>query len=183
MRFKQLLEMTIRFGQVPPSVSSSLLKRLETSKEIGRVDGLAVVQGNLDRGFTCLGLVKDMIPLAGVIYKDADPIELYLVYSSERDQGHASRLLWFIKDHFKKPVIDQGALSDDGLKFMTALSQTKRFKITWYNLKTQEQEPFDQTPGKMAYDKKTDWRILIERSEVSLADPLGMITLFEAPAP
>jgi hypothetical protein len=182
MRLGQLVEMTIRFGRVDQNVSDSLLDKLKQGKEIGKVDGYSIVQVALDQGFIGLGLVKGA-PIAGVIYKEADPIELYLVYSSEQGQGHASRLLWFLKDSLKKQVIDYGAMSDDGLKFMAALAKTKRFKLSWYNLKTHKQEPFDQEQEKMAYDKKTDWRVLIESAEASLLDPLSMIILFEAPAP
>jgi hypothetical protein len=183
MRLNQLIEMTIRFGKVEPSVSASLLADLESGIKLGKIDGYDVTQKKLKKDMIGLGLLKNDKAIAGLAYKDGDPVVLYFITSLERDNGHASRLLWFLKDNLKKSIIDYGALSDDGLKFMSALSKTMRFRVEWYNIKTHEREPFDQEQEKMAYDKQTDWRALIEGSEISLDDPMGIITLFEAPNP
>ena len=182
MKLAQLKEMTIRFGQINQTIVDSALSKVSNGKEIGKIDGFVIKQANYD-DFEIIGLVKGFEPVSFLIYKELDPVELYLVFSKEKQQGHASRLLWFLKDKLKKRILDQGALSDDGLKFITALSKTKRFKINWYNIKTHDQEPFDQSKDKTEFHRKTDWRILIEQSENSLDDPLNMIILFESPAP
>lgn len=183
MKLNQLLEMTIQFGKVNPLVSSSLLDQLKSGNHIGKIDGLDVIQQDLSDNFIGLGLSKGDKIVAGLIYKDKKFAELYFIHSLEQNNGNASRLLWFLKDTLKKSIIDYGALSDDGLKFITSISKTKRFKISWYNVKSLNQEPFDQLSGKIAFDKKTDWRVMIEQSEETLDDPLGIITLFESPAP
>lgn len=186
MKLNQIMEMTIRFRKVDPNISRSLLDLLKNEHLlVQKIDGFNIIKKDLKDGFIGLGLEKNKKIIAGLTYKDKDAtsVELYFICASESGNGHASRLIWALKDSCKKTIIDYGSLSDDGLKFIQSLNNTKRFEINWYNLKTHKRESFDQADEKMNLGKKTDWRIIIEGAEEPLDDPYGIITLFETPNP
>lgn len=120
MLLHHLHEMTIRFCKVNQDVINYVLDQVIGGEEVGKVDGYIIHQLDLGDDFKFLGLMKIDKPVAFIYFKDKlNEVELYLISSKEVRQGHASRLLWFIKNDLGKRILDHRAISDDGLKFIT----------------------------------------------------------------
>lgn len=95
---------------------------------------------------------------------ETDFYQLDIISNANQERGNFYRmlsLLWTIKEHINKPIIDYGAQSKWGVRFADAIAKTGRFDIKWYNIQTGE----TSTEHTFRDTKMTDWRIVVEHCE------------------
>lgn len=94
-------------------------------------------------------------------------LQLNLLMNSNFEPGNFYRaftLLWTIKDHIDVPIIDYGAQSKWGIRFIDALYKTQRFqRVYWFNVETGDAVEYNELPSnQFRGPTMTSWRIVIE---------------------
>lgn len=95
--------------------------------------------------------------------------EWYIVPEHQR-KGLGEQYLYFIKTEMKLPLL-LGDIHSTATQHLTKkLNASTKLKLSWYNTKTGEIEPFEAEEGKYSTDGPTAWRLLVENS---LSKPLN----------
>lgn len=82
--------------------------------------------------------------------------------------GLGEKYLYFLKNVIKTPLLLSNVHSKATQDFLKKQSNLKRFKLSWYNIKTGEIEKFDDS--KYSLVEPTDWQTLIEADKNSVFD-------------
>jgi hypothetical protein len=141
--------------------------------------GRKIVKATYD-GIDGYGLVDvsgDIVSIATlkrVVIQGKHFYQLHIISTSETTGGNfypQLTLLWTIKEHIGLPLIDYGAQSEQGTRFVRALSKTKRFNLYWFNIETGDtaeyNEANDSHEDNLPYrgSQLTPWRVVVEHSE------------------
>ena len=155
-------------GQVAP-----YFEYLKTyGKHVGDQDGLEIWAVDLPDNDILFGIKQnDIITTICTFNKQESKLWiLKLVHSLKQFRGtkHAHKILWFIKNQEHVSILDYGVQTTDGMRFYKSVAATGRFKMSWHNIKTGENIPYDvasDNKNNIPYRNNiqpTDWRILIE---------------------
>ena len=82
--------------------------------------------------------------------------------------GLGEKYLYFLKNVLKVPLLLSNIHSISTQEFLKKHSSLKRFKLSWYNVKSGEIEKFDDS--KYSLTEPTDWQTLIEADKNSVFD-------------
>lgn len=180
-RFKQYLNEMTMMAETEPTLSEhfphiiDLVSRL--GKKLGDFNGLEFFNLNYNdssflvtkQGGEWIGYVNyNEITILGTKY-----YQLLIVYIQPqfRNKAHLSKMIWFLKNQFNKPVIDYGVVSKKGLETYLAMNKSGKFDMRWLNTKNGETDEMTNLEGKTSLSGPTDWRIIIE----SDSSPINMV--------
>jgi hypothetical protein len=136
-------------------IDSVKVMRYESSKDI--IDFL--VKDSKRIGFSACNVLKTKI---GEVLE----IGNWYIIPEERRQDLGYKFLYFLKNVMKQKILFGNIHPRSTHDFLKKQHNLKRFKISWYNLKNGEVEPFEN--DKYGMIEPTDWQVLVESDDNQL---------------
>ena len=122
MKLKQLFEMTQKMEGFDETKIVKIIPEIKkNSSHIGDIDGLAVYKWEYQNNNYIISLYKENDFLSLLNLKSSRNFHtLFIAYTDPkyRNKNHSKRLLYFLKNKLSIPIIDYGALTLDGIKFL-----------------------------------------------------------------
>lgn len=172
MKLVDVKEMTINVGvdQTDDRLKPTFDYLDKHGTHVGDQDGYSIYSAKYNATILYGVRIKDgtlVTVLVGNSIGDTFHLQVIHTLQQHRNLNHAIRLLWFVKNQESKQIIDYGAQTADGIRFVQALARSGRFTVVWYNLQTKEkikyspeEDGIDNAPYRGM--QQTPWRILIE---------------------
>lgn len=177
MKFSKFLdEMTMKAGNLDVDLKRIFAhydKSIRDSEleHIGDIDSVKIMRYKNSGGIVDF-LVKDDQRIGIIIFsefhiKTGKILEIDDVYviPEEQRKGIFLKYLYFLKNVLKRKFLFGSVHSIATQNFLKKSHELKRFDISWYNLDTNEKEPFEN--DKYSLTAPTKWRVMIESDENS----------------
>lgn len=183
MKLKAFLdEMTLKANSLDADLSNIFnhLKQqfpLASLQHVGDIDNVQVMRHTsgskiidlLYRAEHALGFMSGEL-LAATKFGELLTIQQWYITTNEQRQDLGYKYLYFLKNVLNHKLLLGDVHTRATRSFIAKQSRLTRFRISWCNLVTGEQEPFDKDSDKYSFTKATDWQVLIEADNRRLFD-------------
>src|ERR1035437_752845 len=174
--FKKFIldEMTMKAGDLSQGLRQDfdkVSKETDRLKHMGDIDSVKIMR--FKEGLKIIDLMKNNDQNIGMMVGNVITIKInetsqealemkqWFILPEYQRHGLGEKYLYFLKNVLKTAILFGTVHSTATQEFLKKTAVQKRFKMSWYNVKSGEIEDFSK--DKYSYLEPNDWQVLIEQ--------------------